>query len=729
MTGTSCQPLEEIQMGKDKSGASDKFAVLRVLKTLSARRIVWGVIFFILTTLILSANFMPERVSVKVGEVSNRQIKAPQGTVYVSKVLTEKERQKAAGNIDPIFKIDQTVVQEVEQGVSSYFNEVNKIKSSKDLSEEAKVSALQKDFQFNLQPYTLKVVLKADVVTLGSYENEIKKIIRESMRKGVQQEALESTRQGIWSSVNAMNVPGDLKPFFLEIVRNVELKPNLVPDVEGTEQRKKEAMEKVEPVQVTIRQGEKILGDGEVVTEEKIEALQHLGLLRTKYMFLSLTGLSGLVLVIYLLTVLYLYRYNREIIHNEKKFILLGLLINVGLLLDKGISLIRLGDNPEIASMVGFMVPTAAISMLIAVLLDRKLALFVTAVMSVFVGILLGNQLNFATVSFVGGTVGIYSVSDISERTDLTRASVYIVLANIAAIAAVTLIRTNSLSVVSLGIIVGIINGILSSVLTIGSLPFLENAFEITTSVKLLELSNPNHPLLKRLLLEAPGTYHHSVMVANLAERAADATGADPLMTRVGAYYHDIGKLKRPYFFIENQLTSENPHDKLSPNLSTLIITSHIKDGVELARKHKLPHSVIEIIDQHHGTGLVTYFYHKALESEYGDTASEIDFRYDGPKPKTKEAAIVMLADSVEAAVRSLQTTGHGRLEACVRKIIKDRLEDGQLEESELTFKELEEITRAFTGVLNGIFHSRIEYPENLIQEIEGRKQSGDYSK
>lgn len=460
-------------MGKDKSGASDKFAVLRVLKTLSARRIVWGVIFFILTTLILSANFMPERVSVKVGEVSNRQIKAPQGTVYVSKVLTEKERQKAAGNIDPIFKIDQTVVQEVEQGVSSYFNEVNKIKSSKDLSEEAKVSALQKDFQFNLQPYTLKVVLKADVVTLGSYENEIKKIIRESMRKGVQQEALESTRQGIWSSVNAMNVPGDLKPFFLEIVRNVELKPNLVPDVEGTEQRKKEAMEKVEPVQVTIRQGEKILGDGEVVTEEKIEALQHLGLLRTKYMFLSLTGLSGLVLVIYLLTVLYLYRYNREIIHNEKKFILLGLLINVGLLLDKGISLIRLGDNPEIASMVGFMVPTAAISMLIAVLLDRKLALFVTAVMSVFVGILLGNQLNFATVSFVGGTVGIYSVSDISERTDLTRASVYIVLANIAAIAAVTLIRTNSLSVVSLGIIVGIINGILSSVLTIGYLYYL----------------------------------------------------------------------------------------------------------------------------------------------------------------------------------------------------------------------------------------------------------------
>ena len=415
--------------------------------------------------------------------------------------------------------------------------------------------------------------------------------------------------------------------------------------------------------------------------------------------------------------------------YNEKKFILLGLLLTAGLFIDKGIISIRLGTNPEIMSLTGFMVPTAAVSMLIAVLLDRKLAVFIAAVMSVFVGLMMGSQLQYAIVSLVGGVVGVFSVSDISERTDLTRASIYIVLANTVAITALLLVRTNSLRLVWLGVLFGLINGILSAILTIGSLPFLENAFGITTPVKLLELSNPNQPLLHRLLVEAPGTYHHSMMVANLAEGAADATGADQLLTRVGAYYHDIGKLKRPYFFIENQLTSENPHDKLAPTLSTLVITAHVKDGVELAEENDLPQDVNDIIAQHHGTSLVSYFYHKACECESNETISETAFRYEGKKPQTKEAAIVMLADSVEAAVRSIRYSGHGRLEAQVRKVIQDKIEDGQLEESPLTYKELEIITKTFVRILSGMFHSRIEYPDKLLQEFEGRRKSGDHNK
>ncbi|NLJ99724.1 MAG: HDIG domain-containing protein [Clostridia bacterium] len=703
--------------------------ILRAWRALGTRHVFYGFVFFVLTTLILSANFLPERVNVKVGEVINRQIKAPQGTVYVSEVLTEKERRQAANRVDPIFKIDQLVVQEIEQGIGGYFEEISKIKNDEEMTDEEKDVQLKEKTGLDLDLATLAVVRETDLASLNSYENELKKIVRDNMRKGIQQEAIDSTLQSILMSINSADIQEDIKPLLQIIIKDIKLRPNLVPDIEGTEQRKAEAIEKVEPVQVTIRQGEKILGDGEVVTEEKIEALQHLGILRTHFMFFSVIGLAGLVLASYLLIFLYLYRYNREIIYNEKKFILLGLLIIVGLLLDKGIVSINLGGNSEISSIVGFMVPTAAVSMLIAVLLDRRLALFVTAILSVFVGVLLGSQLQYSIVSFIGGTAGVYSVSKISERTDLTRASVYIVMANIIAILSVILINTNSMRVISFGVVIGIINGVLSSVLTIGALPFLENAFEITTNVKLLELSNPNQPLLKRLLLEAPGTYHHSVMVANLAEGAADAIGADPLLARVGAYYHDIGKLKRPYFFIENQLASKNPHDKLSPNLSTLIIIAHVKDGIELAKEHNLPQPVMEMIDQHHGTGLVAYFYHKALESEYGETTNEIDYRYPGPKPKTKEAAIVMLADSVEATVRSLQFTGHGRLEACVRKMIKDRLEDGQLEESELTFKELEDITQVFVRVLNGIFHSRIEYPENVIREIEGSKDLGNNDK
>jgi len=245
----------------------------------------------------------------------------------------------------------------------------------------------------------------------------------------------------------------------------------------------------------------------------------------------------------------------------------------------------------------------------------------------------------------------------------------------------------------------------------------------LTTSSKLLELSNPNQPILRRLLMEAPGTYHHSIIVGNLAESAADAIGANSLLARVGAYYHDIGKIKRPYFFIENLINNnENPHDKLAPTLSTLILTAHIKDGLEFAKEYKLPKIITDIIAQHHGTSLISFFYHKAAENEKAENLNKADFSYEGPKPQSKEAAIVMLADSVEAGVRSLKNPTPGRMEAFVRKVIKDKLEEGQLEESDLTFRELDTIVQAFLRVLNGIFHSRIEYPDQVLKEIERRK-------
>jgi len=713
----------------DNKISNEGNAVARVWTTISTRRKIWGVIFFLATTILLGADFLPERINVQVGEVSNQQIKAPQGSVFISEVLTEKARQEAANKIEPIFKIDQSVLVETDEKISQFYKSILAVKSNDSLDEGEKATALQKLFAASIPESTLQAVAAAEQDTIGALSAETKKIIRKYMEKGVQEEALDSTKKEILLAVDELDVGDQFKPLVSAVISETEIKANLVPDEEVMEQKRQEAMEEIANVQVTVRQGEEIVGDGEVVTAEKYEILQHLGLLKTGYKHLSLLGLVSFVGLMFVLLILYLYRYNRDILQEEKKFLLLGMLITVGVFIDKGIVSIRLGDNPEIASLVGFMVPTAAVSILIAVLLDRKLALFVSGIMSLFVGMLMGNQLHFASVSFIGGTVGAYSVSDISERTDLSRASVYIVLANVAAIFGVVLITTNSLSLSSLGAIVGLINGVLSAILSIGALPFLENAFGITTSVKLLELSNPNQPLLRRLLVEAPGTYHHSMMVANLAEGAADAIKADQLLTRVGSYYHDIGKLKRPYFFIENQLTSENPHHKLSPTLSTLIITSHVKDGVELAQESGLPQGVIDIIQQHHGTTLMTYFYHKARESEHGETTSEIDFRYESIKPQTKEAAIVMLADSVEAAVRSLQYSGHGRLEACVRKIIRDRLEDGQLEESELTFKELEKITRAFVVILCGIFHSRIEYPDKLLQEWEGRKKSGDNGK
>jgi len=277
-------------------------------------------------------------------------------------------------------------------------------------------------------------------------------------------------------------------------------------------------------------------------------------------------------------------------------------------------------------------------------------------------------------------------------------------------VSAIALTTGMRFSVWLVDLLLGTVNGVASSFLTVGALHWFESGFKITSSVRLLELSNPNRPLLKRLLMEAPGTYHHSILVGNLAEAAAEAVQADSTLVRVGSMYHDIGKLKRPYFFIENQFTQDNPHDKIAPTLSSLIITSHVKDGLELAKENKLPQQIQDIISQHHGDGLVSFFYHKALEGN--DEVPEEAFHYDGPKPQTKEAALVALADNVEAAVRSMKQPTPGRVEGLVRKIVKDKLNDGQLDQSDLTFQDLDRIAMAFVRVLSGIFHSRVEYPE-----------------
>jgi uncharacterized domain HDIG len=313
-------------------------------------------------------------------------------------------------------------------------------------------------------------------------------------------------------------------------------------------------------------------------------------------------------------------------------------------------------------------------------------------------------------VALFGGLIGVYSVSHLSQRSDLARAGLFVSGINVLMISAIGLSTGMRLMVWLAGLLLCIVNGVASSFLTVGALHWFEAGFRITSSVRLLELSNPNRPLLKRLLMEAPGTYHHSILVGNLAEAAAEAVQADATLVRVAAMYHDIGKLKRPYFFIENQFTQDNPHDKLAPTLSSLIITSHVKDGLELAKENKLPQAIQDIISQHHGDGLVSFFYHKALEEK--DEVPEEAFHYEGPRPQNKEAALVTLADNVEAAVRSMKQPTPGRVEGLVRKIIKDKLNDGQLDQCDLTFQDLDRIAMAFVRVLSGIFHSRVEYPE-----------------
>jgi len=373
-------------------------------------------------------------------------------------------------------------------------------------------------------------------------------------------------------------------------------------------------------------------------------------------------------------------------------------------------------------------IPIFIATMLISILLDLRLAIMVNVVLTVAISLMINNDFKFIYMALVTGTFSAFIVSKANKRNRLSLAGIIVSAINVLLVAAINIMYKTGWEILLKECALVFANGIMSMVITIGLLPFLESTFNVITPLRLLELANPNQPLLKRLLMEAPGTYHHSLMVGNLAEAATEAIGGNALLARVGAYFHDIGKLKRPNFFMENQM-SGNPHDDMTANLSALVITSHIHDGNEMAKKYKIPLPIRDIILQHHGTTLVKYFYHKAKSQDKGNRVQLDDFRYPGPKPQIREIAVVMMADTVEAAVRAMSEPSNGKVEALIRKLIKEKLEDGQLDECNLTLKDLNSIAAAFTEVMTGVFHERVEYPDvNLKETQEAEGETNDAS-
>jgi len=447
-----------------------------------------------------------------------------------------------------------------------------------------------------------------------------------------------------------------------------------------------------------------------VVTAEQIYVMEEVGLLKGHMNEVRIFGLAVFILLIMSIILGYLYKFAYSTYRNDLHLLLLGLIIVMALLFAKAAHYYS-----------DFAAPIAVGALLAAILIDARVGLLVSVVLGLLFGVIADFNLRAVSTTLIGSMIGVYSVSKMAHGYSLTKAGLWIAVFNCLVIGSTGFIeQLNSMEVLK-QCVLGIVSGIGASVITTGILPYLENMFNITTPLKLLDLAQPNHPLLQRLLLDAPGTYHHSVMVGNLAETAAGNIGADPIAVRVGAYYHDIGKIKRPGFFVENQVGNEKPHEKIAPSLSTLIVTSHIKDGVDLCRDYKLPQVIIDIVKQHHGTMLVSYFYKQATENEHGECIIEADFRYEGPRPQSKEAALIMLADACEAAVRSISKPNGNRIEATVRKIIRERLHDGQLDECNLTLRDLNVIGDVFIRVLSSMFHKRVEYPDT-VKELERRK-------
>ena len=682
-------------------------------------RAIVGVMYFLLFTVLLSSSLFVAKLHLEVGEPSPQLITAPRNKDI-------EDKQKYAQDQDANAKLVQAVYRPDDEYLSQLTKDLNKaIVAIREAAattgdESVRVTKLQLTQPFTVLAKGILVsLMKTSPDALTAAEQIGGNLILNRARNADTGARTDSDvaplREETKADINKSELQDDAKVFFKAFVDQKVTRPTLTVDEETTEKLRVAARAVTKKDVISFKANQKIVGAGEIVDEKVYQVLVEYGLINSSNTWKSASGIALIVLFGIGTILIYLFQYRRDILPLFNRVVLIGLTMLLVLAIGRGVISLNLG-GAEFNSLSGMLIPVAWATMSIAILIGVNVALLVAVVLAIFVAILVDPTLSTSyglqtgIVALFGGFTGVYSVSNLSQRSDLARAGLFVSAVNILMVSAIALTTGMRFSVWLVGLLLGTVNGVASSFLTVGALHWFESGFRITSSVRLLELSNPNLPLLKRLLMEAPGTYHHSILVGNLAEAAAEQVNADATLVRVGSMYHDIGKLKRPYFFIENQFAQDNPHDKIAPTLSSLIITSHVKDGLELAKENKLPQQIQDIIAQHHGDGLVSFFYHKALEER--DDVPEESFHYEGPKPQTKEAALVALADNVEAAVRSMKQPTPGRVEGLIRKIIKDKLNDGQLDQCDLTFQDLDRIAIAFVRVLSGIFHSRVEYPE-----------------
>ncbi len=554
----------------------------------------------------------------------------------------------------------------------------------------------------SLNSITAKLLLSAQ--TDAQYAN-FKSVVTENFSsvqnrdvfEGNRDELLEEYKDGTQYSI----LDEKLNELSIEIA-HAFLRINSIVNSEETAAVKSAARNDImENHAITIYESSLIIAKGDVATEDTIRILNEMDLSGAKQ-FNEKIFIGIALILILLLAPIFVFK---VLFSNKKKYTKRHILV-ICFLLVLLFAIVFL-----IPSDLRLYIPVFLLPMLIAILVDEKMAIIVGAAAAVFLGFIYRADITYLSILITGGILSAYFAKRITVRLKLLASGLGIGVFTALVLFTATLVISGNISDVVYDMLALLANGMVSVILVLGLLPLFESVFNIITPFKLLELANPNRPLLKRLLMEAPGTYHHSLMVGNLAEEASNEIGANGLLARVGAYYHDIGKMSRPMFFKENQGSEENPHDKMKPELSKLVITSHTKEGDEIAKKHKLPHAIRDIINEHHGTTQVKYFYNKALEKNGGDVNPDA-FRYQGSRPRSKESAVVMLADSVEATVRSRGDISRGEVEGIIRKSIKDKLDDGQFDLCDLTLKDFDDISNAFMRVFGGYFHKRIEYPE-----------------
>ncbi len=674
----------------------------------------------------------------RVGEIATEDIAAPfDFPIFKTEDELKRDRDLVISNLRPVVTYDTVLSEAIRDGIRKFFENIDSMAALKPDS-ELFLQSLR--YEFPSLSESLLVVLK-DSSAADSLKNICISAIDSAISLGVvpelgnlpfEESGLITLRKGDKTKTVARDLVLDMDRALgflsmraeLAFASNPEmrrvaggimgqfLEPNLRFDKEATERNKNAELQAIREEKGWVYKDEKIIKTNERITDLHRDELMSLArykrtrLSQSSFWRFLLPPLGRLFFVAFpiLFFGFYLYNFRRRIFASNSALILFSISLG-GLVIILNIIISQQYLSP-------YLVPIAIVSMLVTIAYDLETGLFLTFSAALLIGILSGFKLDIAFVGIAAGTVAAFSVRKVRHRHEFYRSIIYLSLVYFGTVYIIESLKLTPISDLWRHTGLAALNGFLSPILTIGLLPLFETTFRLTTDITLLELSDLNRPLLKRLALEAPGTHHHSILIGTLAEEAAKAINANSLLARVGSYYHDIGKMLKPEYFVENQMGAGNKHEKLAPSMSALILEAHVKEGKELAEENGLPDCIIEFITGHHGTSIMTYFYEKAKQQK-GDSDVDIDeYRYPGPKPKAKEVAIVMLADSVEAASRTLEDPTPARVRNLVRKISSAKFDSGELEGCDLTLRDLHLIEESFTRVLLGIYHRRIAYPE-----------------
>ena len=681
-------------------------------------------------SVMMSVHLRQDRVSLRLGEKSTREVRAPRSVIYPDSEKTATLQKIAGRATRSVYDVDEHAAINARRTVDELFDRIDMERQASTPRLLLKTANLDKAVQSlqagsGLPRATLRRLLTVPPTVFQRLRDTTLRLVDEGMDREIrdQSDDLKQVQQTVRRRAQeTLPVAGDAD--LVVAVADQALRPNRLYNRSRTQQAVQAAIHSVPPAYGRLFPGDKIIGQGDVVRPDTLDKLTALGLIDPRQELTTGVAICVLAAVMVLVVSFYIARLLPNLYKDTRRLALLSLVVLLSVVgLKVGATLLGLQFAVWQLGYLGMMSVTAA-GMLVSVLLDMHLAMLIVALLAIQSGMIMNHEIRFSVMTLLSGLVGIASVSQARHKANLLATTAALALSNVGLVWLLGLLFNDGLRELLTG-----------SAWAMGVAPFatflfwfgvlaLEKPFGILTHTSLLEMSAFDRPLLKQLCAVAPGTYAHSMMVGTLAEAGAQAIHADALLCRVGGYYHDIGKMNRPDFFIENQ-RADNVHCRLSPSLSALIITAHVRDGVTMAKQHRLPDEIRDIIAQHHGTTLISFFYRQALADNGGSDSlppgMEERFRYPGPKPQTREAAIVMLADSVEAAARCIDKPNQEKIEALITSITRGKIEDGQLDECPLTFRDVKAISDAFLHVLQAMMHGRIDYPKESPRTATGQ--------